>query len=40
MENKKTTQKAKSVKKEKKHHLTLDELGAQVEKIAVEKEKT
>jgi len=35
MENKKTTKKAKSEKKEKKPHLTLDELGAQVEKIAV-----
>ncbi len=35
MENKKTTQKAKSEKKKKKHNLTLDELGAQVEKIAV-----
>jgi Arc/MetJ-type ribon-helix-helix transcriptional regulator len=32
MENKKTTKKTKS---EKKHHITLDELGAQVEKIAV-----
>ncbi len=35
MENKKTTKKAKSGKKGNKHHLTLDELGAQVEKIAV-----
>jgi Arc/MetJ-type ribon-helix-helix transcriptional regulator len=35
MENKKATKKTKSGKKEKKHHLTLDELGAQVEKIAV-----
>jgi len=35
MENKKTTQKTKPGKKEKKHHSTLDELGAQVEKIAV-----
>jgi Arc/MetJ-type ribon-helix-helix transcriptional regulator len=35
MENKKATQKTKSEKKEKKRHSTLDELGAQVEKIAV-----
>ena len=35
MENKKTKQKTKSAKKEKKHPSTLDELGAQVEKIAV-----
>ena len=35
MENKKTTKKTKSGKNEKKHHITLDELGAQVEKIAV-----
>ncbi len=35
MENKKTTQKTKTGKKEKKYHSTLDELGAQVEKIAV-----
>ena len=35
MENKKTTKKTKSEKDEKKHHITLDELGAQVEKIAV-----
>ncbi|GAG53052.1 unnamed protein product, partial [marine sediment metagenome] len=35
MENKKITKKTKSGKDEKKHHITLDELGAQVEKIAV-----
>ena len=35
MENKKTKQEAKSEKKEKKHQSTLDELGSQVEKIAV-----
>ena len=35
MENKKTTKKRKAGKKEKKHHITLDELGTQVEKIAV-----
>jgi hypothetical protein len=35
MEDKKTTNKTKSEKKEKKHFGTLDELGAQVEKIAV-----
>ncbi len=35
MENKKTTKKRKSERKEKKHHIALDELGAQVEKIAV-----
>jgi Arc/MetJ-type ribon-helix-helix transcriptional regulator len=35
MENKKTTQKTTTGKKEKKHHSSLDELGAQVEKIAV-----
>jgi len=35
MENKKTTKKTKSEKKEKKYHVTLDELGVQVEKIAV-----
>ncbi len=35
MENKKATKKAKSENKEKKHHITLDELGVQVEKIAV-----
>jgi len=35
MENKKVTKKTKSEKKEKKYHVTLDELGVQVEKIAV-----
>ena len=35
MENKKTKQEAKSGKKEKKLKSTLDELGSQVEKIAV-----
>lgn len=35
MENKKATKKTKSENKEKKHHITLDELGTQVEKIAV-----
>ncbi len=35
MENKKMKQKTKSQKKEKKHQTTLDELGAQVERIAV-----
>jgi len=35
MENKKTSQKTKTGKNDKKHHSTLDELGAQVEKIAV-----
>lgn len=35
MENKKATKKTKSENKKKKHHITLDELGAQVEKIAV-----
>jgi hypothetical protein len=35
MEDKKTTNKTKLEKKEKKHFSTLDELGAQVEKIAV-----
>ena len=35
MENKKATKKTKSENKEKKHHITLDDLGTQVEKIAV-----
>ena len=35
MENKKTKQEANSGKKEKKYKRTLDELGSQVEKIAV-----
>ncbi|NIM60044.1 MAG: hypothetical protein GTO16_14065 [Candidatus Aminicenantes bacterium] len=35
MENKKTSQKTKKGGKDRKHHSTLDELGAQVEKIAV-----
>ncbi len=35
MENKKTKQETKSEKKEKKHQKTLDELGTQVERIAV-----
>jgi Arc/MetJ-type ribon-helix-helix transcriptional regulator len=35
MENKKTKKETRTGKKEKKHHSTLDELGAQVEKIAV-----
>ncbi len=35
MEDKKTKKETKTGKKEKKQHSTLDELGAQVEKIAV-----